>query len=171
MKITEYCNSSTPNYYSVLGLSSNTQAGPRDVSRAEIKAAYSQSLLKHHPDKQRGTAGTQPVDQYSVDQILEAYRTLYDPELKVLYDRKLRDSASTINSRVIRDKSAIFETCDLDDFDYLEEESVWERDCRCGKHPAYRVTDEQLATHAEAGEALLQCYGCSLFVRVTFQAV
>ena len=51
------------NYYEVLGLT-------KQASRAEIKRAYRQSALKHHPDKNAGSA--EATEQFKM--VIQAYQ-------------------------------------------------------------------------------------------------
>ena len=63
-------------YYEVLGL-------PRSASDEEIKKAYRQLALKHHPDKNRND----PTAEQKFKEVAEAYEVLSDPERRELYDR------------------------------------------------------------------------------------
>ena len=63
------------------------------------------------------------------------------------------------------------ETVDLDDLDYDEEGGgAWYRGCRCGSVRGFRVTEEDLEKEVENGDVVVGCVGCSLWLRVTFQA-
>jgi molecular chaperone DnaJ len=63
-------------YYALLGVS-------RDASDAEIKKAFRQLALKHHPDRNPGDA--QAEERFKL--INEAYAVLSDPDKRVQYDR------------------------------------------------------------------------------------
>ncbi len=63
------------NYYQTLGVS-------RDSSAAEIKKAYRQLALKHHPDV---NGGSQEAEA-RFKEITEAYGVLIDPDKRRLYD-------------------------------------------------------------------------------------
>jgi molecular chaperone DnaJ len=63
-------------YYLVLGVS-------RSVSDEDIKEAFRRLVKKYHPD----IAG--PLSRWEFQQIVEAYETLSEPDLKRSYDRGL----------------------------------------------------------------------------------
>ena len=65
-----------PDYYAILGV-------PRDASDGDLKKAFRQLALKHHPDRN-------PGDQAAEDRfkrINEAYAVLSDPDKRAQYDR------------------------------------------------------------------------------------
>src|SRR6516162_11009321 len=65
-----------PDYYAILGVS-------RDASDGDLKKAFRQLALKHHPDRN-------PGDQAAEDRfkrINEAYAVLSDPDKRSQYDR------------------------------------------------------------------------------------
>jgi molecular chaperone DnaJ len=63
-------------YYEILGVS-------RDATQDEIKKAFRQLALKHHPDRNLGEKASE--DKFKV--INEAYSCLSDPEKRANYDR------------------------------------------------------------------------------------
>lgn len=63
-------------YYEVLGVS-------RSGGEAEIKKAFRQLAMKHHPDRNPGDKGAEE----RFKEINEAYAVLSDPEKRVQYDR------------------------------------------------------------------------------------
>ncbi len=63
-------------YYSVLGVS-------RNADETEIKKAYRQLALKHHPDRNPGNKEAEEIFKEGS----EAYEVLRDPEKRDLYDR------------------------------------------------------------------------------------
>lgn len=65
---------STKDYYQTLGVS-------RTASADEIKKAYRQAALKHHPDR----AGTDAEGRFK--EINEAYQVLSDPKKRTHYDQ------------------------------------------------------------------------------------
>ena len=66
----------TADYYEFLGVS-------RDASEAEIKRAFRQLAMKHHPDRNPGDKGAE--ERFKV--INEAYAILSDPDRRAQYDR------------------------------------------------------------------------------------
>src|ERR1700758_3725386 len=65
-----------PDYYALLGV-------PRDAGDAEIKKAFRQLALKHHPDRNPGDAAAE--ERFKA--INEAYAVLSDPDKRAQYDR------------------------------------------------------------------------------------
>ncbi|HMA53831.1 MAG TPA: molecular chaperone DnaJ [Acidobacteriota bacterium] len=63
-------------YYRVLGV-------PRDALPEDIKKAYRQLALKHHPDRNPGSKD----DEERFKEAAEAYSVLADPEKRSVYDR------------------------------------------------------------------------------------
>jgi len=63
-------------YYEVLGVA-------RDASADEIKKAYRQAALKHHPDRNKNN----PESEALFKEAAEAYEVLSDPEKRQRYDR------------------------------------------------------------------------------------
>ncbi len=64
------------NYYDILGVA-------KDASPEEIKKAFRQLALKHHPDRNAGEKASE--DKFK--EINEAYSCLSDPEKRAHYDR------------------------------------------------------------------------------------
>jgi molecular chaperone DnaJ len=56
---------------------------PRDASAEDIKKAYRQMALRHHPDRNPGS----PEAEERFKEAAEAYSVLADPEKRSLYDR------------------------------------------------------------------------------------
>lgn len=65
-------------YYSTLGVS-------KDASADDIKKAFRQKAMQHHPD--RKTAEEKPAAEAKFKEISEAYETLSDPEKRSHYDQ------------------------------------------------------------------------------------
>lgn len=63
-------------YYQVLGV-------PRDATAEDIKKAYRQKALTHHPDRNPGSA----ADEERFKEAAEAYSVLADAEKRSVYDR------------------------------------------------------------------------------------
>lgn len=88
------------NHYTTLGLETATH------SDKEIKLAYKQLMLIHHPDK---TNNKQLIDKGM--QIIEAYNVLSDPVLREQYDAKLLLSIKKNSNLVNRHFDVIDRTC------------------------------------------------------------
>jgi len=73
---------SGPSYYEVLGV-------PRTATLGEVRRAYRQKALKHHPDKDFGAAATAFFQC-----IVEAYEVLSSTRKRVLYDADQRSFAA-----------------------------------------------------------------------------
>mmetsp|Transcript_41006 Transcript_41006/g.72109 ORF Transcript_41006/g.72109 Transcript_41006/m.72109 type:complete len:285 (-) Transcript_41006:65-919(-) len=67
---------STPDYYAVLGIT-------RSASAAEVRSAYRQQALLHHPDKNPDRL-QEATDRFKL--IAEAYSVLQDPQRRAAYD-------------------------------------------------------------------------------------
>ena len=70
----------TMDYYQILNVSQTSTA-------KEIKLAFKELILKHHPDKL--TNVLQKSHENVGRNLIEAYQTLNDPEKRAEYDRKL----------------------------------------------------------------------------------
>jgi len=165
------------NYYTVLGLPTPTST--HSVSAAQIKVAFRRTLLQHHPDKVPGNLAAQRAHHaksaefpHDIDTICLARDTLLDPVQRQSHDSLLLQNRGT-GTNIANLHPTELETLDLDDMAYNEERSSWSRVCRCGNIKAYEVTEEDLNIASEGGdkEVLVGCGGCSLFVRVVFEAI
>lgn len=171
--------SGSVNYYQVLGLSPFHPRNHQHISRETIKAAYHRTLLLHHPDKALAKSPNIPIQSrvhnlpaLTVDRIVTAYQVLSDSDQKRLYDHQLlRETLHYNLNKQSETKAAVSETVDLEDLIYSEQLTAWQRPCRCGANPAFQVTEQQLESEAQTGEVLVDCQGCSLRIRVLFQAL
>jgi molecular chaperone DnaJ len=68
--------STKPDYYEVLGVS-------REATPEEIKRAYRQAAMKHHPDRNRGDGAA----EQRFKEAAEAYEVLSDEDKRQRYDR------------------------------------------------------------------------------------
>jgi molecular chaperone DnaJ len=84
-------------YYEILGLAKNASA-------EEIKKAYRQLALKHHPDRNPGDS--QSEEHFK--EAAEAYEILSDPEKRALYDRFGHAGVGAAGSRPFQDVEDIF---------------------------------------------------------------
>lgn len=166
-------------HYQVLGLPAFRTKGNHHLSKDDIKTAYHQTLLLHHPDKAQthlqerpGTVQVSAGQTVTVDQIVTAYQVLSDPAQKLVYDQALlRKALNDHLSQTPSTSTVGAETLDLEDLIYSEPIGAWTHSCRCGAEPAFVITEEQLELEAQSGEILLGCRGCSLHIRVLFQAL
>jgi diphthamide biosynthesis protein 4 len=180
---------SARSHYDVLGLQHLS-----DVSPADIKQGYHQTLLTYHPDKIKQAPPTRP-GQYavpktptcpcipSIDEIVAAYAVLSDPIKRASYDSGLKTQPKSGSSQGSKRLThAGLETFDLEELDYeadsLVGHTTWWKSCRCGNQQGYQVTEEELEEASRgpahemqadsSKEVLIGCRGCSLLIRVTF---
>lgn len=155
---------SVQDHYEVLGLHFSLSK-TENLTQQELKLAYRRALLLHHPDK--STLSTINTAGYTVDQITTAYKTIADPVARGEY-HKSRVLAQHIDKLSAKSLHRDFEAVDLDDLDFDEQNSVWYRNCRCGKDKAFVVTEKILEQYAKEGEVVAGCQGCSLWLRIMF---
>jgi diphthamide biosynthesis protein 4 len=161
-------------YYELLGLQS-PQLGSRS-SVLDIKLAYRRALLRHHPDKSNASKGI-GNHRHTIDEITQAYKTLSDPVTRAEYDRRLNlePYATATPLTLLKGSGDAFrsglETVDLDDLEFDENHAVWYRSCRCGDDRGFAVSEDQLAGEARFGEVIAGCRGCSLWLRIQFEAL
>lgn len=167
-----FCNASHKDHYSVLALPSPVKNSNSGLTQTMIKQAYHRALLLHHPDKSTkafSVPGSTPL--HTVDEITLAYQVLSDPKQRLDHDRQLvqqspgsKPSWNNTNSTSLPG----IDTVDLDDMTYDQEQKSFYRSCRCGKEHGFRVSESQLEEHEDAGEIVIGCQGCSLWLRITF---
>lgn len=134
----------------------------------DIKSAYKEMLLAHHPDK-KGNAST------TINSIQEAYKTLIDPELRDQYDDSLKRSIQRQGFNITGDGLDIY--C-LDDFEMEEEEECkWLKDCpRCQFSKSIKFKESDLIENGtEDGDngfdIIVQCESCSLWIKVKYYEI
>jgi molecular chaperone DnaJ len=86
-------------FYEILGLQ-------RNASAEEIKKAYRQMAMKHHPDRNPGNKEAEE----KFKEAAEAYEVLSDPEKRQRYDQFGMDGLRGTNYRDFRDVNDIFST-------------------------------------------------------------
>ncbi|GAB7345354.1 hypothetical protein MBLNU457_3706t1 [Dothideomycetes sp. NU457] len=164
-------------YYDVLGL--RHRRADALLTANDIKQAYRRALLRHHPDKSvehaQVSKGWSPSGAaYTVDQITAAFKTLSDPAARADYDRKLslhnHEAAASGRSSEETKYFSGLDIVDLDDLEYDETTATWWRGCRCGQQRGFIVTEDELAEDAQHGELVTGCRGCSLWLKILFQA-
>lgn len=173
-------NNDDANYYTILGVPTPANANDASLTPEQLKRAYRRALLLHHPDRtvttqeQGSPRSSLPPNvpaRFTVDQIIRAYEVLADPSSRAKYHQLLfRRSREGFGLAKSADGLAV-ETVDLDDLECIETASGgrWKRSCRCGS--MYQFDERQLEAVARDGEIVVACPGCSLFIRVTFDAV
>src|SRR5271154_5217714 len=168
---------SETDYYTILNLP--TILDTSSLTKDKLKAAYHAALLRNHPDKtaQASVSRRQPPrsnhgESYTVDQIFEAYRALSDPVTRAAYDKILeRRGAFGASHQKEANLHRGVEVHDLEDMTFDEKASVWFRGCRCGEDRGYVLRETELEAESSAGQVLVPCTGCSLWITVLFSVV
>jgi diphthamide biosynthesis protein 4 len=172
-------------HYETLGLDPGVKHALTD-----IKVAYRQTLLTYHPDKiQLADANDADVPSSTtsvrttetaptVDAIVTAFHILSDERKRSEYDRDLRVRKRGVLQQRKADDHAGLDNFDLEDLVYEEDsatgQSVWSKECRCGRHKGFLVTEADLEIATKQNHdvrdhsILVECAGCSLLIRVTF---
>jgi curved DNA-binding protein CbpA len=86
------------NYYHILGVK-------QDATKKEIKTAYRKLAMKYHPDKNDGD-DTFWAEKYK--DVNEAYRILYNPKEREIFDQKLLRYEGLSNNEPISKKQNYF---------------------------------------------------------------
>ena len=117
------------------------------------------------------TGGSSSSDAtYTVDQITHAYMVLGAAKQRSEYTRSLRAPTSSTSARSYEFQTGV-ETVDLDDLVLDERKGLYHRGCRCGQARGYCFREQDLDDVAEHGELMVECMGCSLWLRVLFEEV
>ncbi|CAN0134672.1 unnamed protein product [Ascophyllum nodosum] len=132
--------------YEVLGVS-------RSASSQELKRAYQAAALATHPDKQAGSSDTLRSEAGARFLLIqEAWETLRDVDRRREYDCRLNLQEKDV---VVSDE------VNLSDMTFDESGgAIFSHECRCGDY--YVVTADEL----REGFEVLDCGGCSLYIRV-----
>ncbi|ORY62331.1 uncharacterized protein BCR38DRAFT_347075 [Pseudomassariella vexata] len=180
-----------PTLYEILSLTPKSLEGQDPPTQTKaVKQAYRAALLKHHPDKNQqaksqseGTANSKTATHYTVDQITHAYTVLSDSKQRREYTRSLQTrtrttttSSSTRNGKTTtRTQCHSFqtgvETVDLDDLSWDGKRGVYYWSCRCGNPRGFCFREMDLDEVGEEGELMVECAGCSLWLKVLFEEV
>ncbi|KAN0050461.1 hypothetical protein ACTA71_003585 [Dictyostelium dimigraforme] len=149
------------NYYEILKVSIGA-----DIE--EIKKSYRKLALLYHPDKLNKEINIEEnINNLSnclanngngtkaFNDIQIAWETLKDDLLRKQYDSLLLEQK--------RQKYSVSDEIDLDDMEFIEEDSEYIYPCRCGDH--YIITEDQLSE----GSDVVCCSGCSLSIKVIYQ--
>jgi diphthamide biosynthesis protein 4 len=132
----------------------------QDASQEEVKRAYHQALLRHHPDKKRADSGLTPITIPAIDTLREAFQILSSPSSRQIYDQTLKSSLSSSQTPP-RPANVV----SLDDFQVVPrgDSSTWTYTCRCG---GTFVISEQLL---DEDIHLVGCDCCSEVVWVGYE--
>ncbi|CAG8747180.1 18786_t:CDS:2 [Gigaspora rosea] len=86
---------------------------PETATHEEIKQQYQKLLLIHHPDKsQPSLTNSEDMNKSEkINQIIEAWKILKDPELRKVYDKELKATK-------LRQDGLFNSEIDLDDMEY-----------------------------------------------------
>ena len=155
-------------HYDALGLRPKST-----LTTQEIKAAYHEALLAHHPDRSKSIS---VKSQPSVDQITAAYRVLSDSKLRAEYDRDILPKVHGDENIQVNSSHEGIPVFDLEELKHDENERVWYKACRCGNEKGFILTEAELEDielqqpeeQSTQQETLVGCQGCSLLIRVTF---
>eukprot|EP00035_Acanthoeca_spectabilis_P014778 m.288599 g.288599 ORF g.288599 m.288599 type:complete len:167 (+) comp16220_c0_seq61:55-555(+) len=144
-------------HYAVLGLLQTCTA-------EELRERFKVLSLQLHPDKQHPSAATSagnPVagdaEATSFQRVVQAYSTLKDSVARKHYD------AVRLAGGVAQELPVDAEV-DLDDLTWDDETGRYTWPCRCSSE--FVATEE----HLEAGLTVFGCSGCTLSIRIHYEA-
>jgi curved DNA-binding protein CbpA len=120
---------------------------PPTASISEIKKAYHKLALLHHPDK---TFDATLKSEETFNSINEAYKTLSDPESRLIYDISRKSTQNLCIDTVLMDELTV------------NEDGTYAYDCRCGD--SYRILKECVTL-----DNVLSCASCSLSICVEIE--
>lgn len=160
---------------------------PTDATPTEVRKAYLRLIKIHHPDKIHPAIDnlhtpTEAIHLASTNQftqnLIEAYSTLIDPCRREIYDQRMKSQQIPLphdqshegisNPQLARIVSQVvdlseFTQADHDDED--QEDGKFTLSCRCGGQ--FMISEEQM----ESGVDIVGCDGCSLTIKVEYQAL
>lgn len=160
-------------HYQVLGLTPSILDSHHDPA-ALLKRAYRRALLQNHPDKAVVSASASTGNGallHTVDQITTAFNVLSSPRDRAAYDNAQRLSRPDGQGQAQTSFQTGVENVDLDDLPYDETTGSWYRGCRCGNERAYLFGEDDLEACGDAGELMVGCQDCSLWLRIHFAVV
>lgn len=166
--------------------SSSSSPADNATRAALVRRAYRRALLQHHPDKQMRAGPT--VSSFTVDDIKAAYIALGGDTTSTSAVPAIGTLESA--SAALEPTATGLEIVDLDELPYDEATQTWYRACRCGNPRGYTFGEQDLeeeldaeameellvgkegggkaATTIPAGELLVGCQDCSLWLCVHF---
>ncbi|KAL8303965.1 hypothetical protein RB597_004681 [Gaeumannomyces tritici] len=128
-----------------------------------------------------GPGPSPPPPAFTVDQIAAAAAVLADARRRGDYDAALRAHNHNHNHHQQQQQGGAgggqadfqtgIETLDLDDLGFDEVRGVWFRGCRCGNERGFELAEDDLEPAADAGELVVGCRDCSLWLKVHFAVV
>ena len=137
----------------------------RSASSSEIKAAYKRRILLCHPD--RCSQGNEEFQS-----LQHAWGILGDPVSRRRYDISSDGMSGTkytlflppMLESTLEERPAISQEVDLEEMQYDETAGSFTLLCRCGGK--YTVFEDELEENID----VIGCSGCSLSIRVLFEA-
>ncbi|KNZ58281.1 hypothetical protein VP01_1960g8 [Puccinia sorghi] len=163
-------------YYKILQVTS-------DATPVELRTAYLRLIKLYHPDKLKQPAPHPSVPQPThsrrsndhrlAQELIDAYSTLKDPSRRKDYDlaRLQSPPQGSQPSSSRSDTKIVSQVLDLSEFTQLENEGQGHAGeerfvfpCRCGGQ--FLIGEDLM----EAGIDIIGCDGCSLAVKVEYQA-
>lgn len=126
---------------------------PPDAPLADIRKAYQNLILKHHPDKSEDPSGTSTF--LKID---KAWKVLRDADLRKQYDAEA-------GQQEYNDVPIVNESLRIEEMDYEAEEGTYERPCRCGG--SYSIHKDELEDVDSS--FYLNCSECSLVIEISIK--
>jgi len=133
-------------YYEILGCDVR-------ATYEELKKAYYDLVLKHHPDKKSNSSDEDPEAFQSID---EAWKTLRDPEKRRSYDEALKQ-------KELEEQTLIYGTFTLDQLSFSSDSGVGVYSCVCRCGGVYKITKDDLE---QFQFYLVGCDQCSLMISI-----
>ncbi|KAL8419841.1 hypothetical protein RB594_002847 [Gaeumannomyces avenae] len=158
---------------------------PDKAAAATAAAAASSSSPPPPPPPRRpqahvpgGPGPSPPPPAFTIDQIAAAAAVLADARRRGDYDAALRAHNHHHHHHQQggagggqADFQTGIETLDLDDLGFDEARGIWFRGCRCGNERGFELAEDDLEPAADAGELVVGCRDCSLWLKVHFAVV
>jgi diphthamide biosynthesis protein 4 len=138
---------------------------PKDATQEQIKRAYHQALLRHHPDKTRSAEQSQGSPA-SIDELLHAFRVLSNGSLREAYDQAVQSGRAHPHTQPGTGPRPAH-VVSLDDFleTSTEKNTQWTYQCRCGG--VFMLTEDLL----EKDIHLVNCDACSETLWAGYEAL
>lgn len=150
--VVEMAPSGEISHYELLGVAKN-------ASQEEIKRAYRQALLRHHPDKRK-----EGQSSMSIDTLVAAFKVLSDPILRREYDWNNEKCNYRQSHKSGPRPAHVVSLDELVESD-IEGTITWTYPCRCG---GVFVLNEGLL---EQDVHFISCDACSEALWVGYEAL